>query len=110
MDGSVFWRAALIQAASVAALAIALALALSHSFFEDWGWLVGPLAWIACSLLTARVLRLSALPALAGAFLAGVLSAIGVLLGAHWLGAGVAVIAYAAWCGRLAAREGIAWT
>lgn len=104
MDGSVLWRAAAIQAASVAALAVALALALPHSFFEDWGWIAGPAAWIACAALTARLLSLPRWPALAGAAAAGVLSLIGVLLGVHWLAVAIAVGCFAAWCGRLAAR------
>ena len=41
------WRAALVQALAVAVLSVALAVALPHSFFEDWGWLAGPAAWIA---------------------------------------------------------------
>jgi hypothetical protein len=46
MDRSVLWRAAVVQAAGVAILSVALALALPHSFFDDWGWLAGPAAWI----------------------------------------------------------------
>ena len=57
VDRSVLWRAALVQALAVAVLSIALALALPHSFFEDWGWLAGPGAWIVCALVTARVVR-----------------------------------------------------
>jgi hypothetical protein len=55
---SVLWRAALVQALGVAVLSVALAIALPHSFFEDWGWLAGPGAWMACAALTAVVLRL----------------------------------------------------
>ena len=32
--------------------------ALSEDFFEDWGWLVGPVIWLACSLVTARILEI----------------------------------------------------
>ncbi|MBA3329128.1 MAG: hypothetical protein H0T43_12585 [Solirubrobacterales bacterium] len=56
MDRSVLWRAALLQAVSVAAVAVVLAVALPRSFFEDWGWLAGPGAWAACALLVGRVL------------------------------------------------------
>ena len=45
MDRSVAWRAALLQALLVTAVAVALAVALPRSFFEDWGWLAGPAAW-----------------------------------------------------------------
>lgn len=108
MKRSVAWRAALLQAASVAALSGALALALPRGFFEDWGWLAGPGAWAACAALTAAVLRLPLVAALVGAALAGAPSALAVMLGFHWLGAVLAVAVFAAWCGRLAARgEGV---
>ena len=44
--------------------------------------------------------------ALAGAALAGLPSLVTVLLGAHWLGAPLAVALYGLWCGRLALRPG----
>ena len=111
MDRSILVRAALIQLAAVAALSLLLAAALPHSFFEDWGWLAGPVSWLVCAALTARVLSLPAGPVLAGAVLAGIPSAIAVLAGAHWLGVALAVAAFAAWCARLAANGGrVAWT
>lgn len=106
MDLTVLWRSALIQAGSVVALSLVLVLALPHSFFEDWGWLSGPAAWIACALLTARFVGLPRGPVLLGAALAGIPSAIAVLAGLHWLGVVIAVAAFAAWCGWLAARPG----
>lgn len=109
MSASVFWRAAVVQAIGVAVLSVALALALPHSFFEDWGWIAGPAAWAICALLTARVLRLPPGATLLGAALAGIPSVLAVLVGAHWLGAGLAVLLFAAWCARLDGREA-AWT
>ncbi|HEX7060306.1 MAG TPA: hypothetical protein VF176_10705 [Solirubrobacterales bacterium] len=109
MDTSVFWRAAALQLVAVAALSIALGLALPHDFFEDWGWLAGPAAWMLCAAFTGRVLGLALAPTLIGAALAGIPSAIAVVFGLHWLGAAVAVLVFAAWCGRLP-REGAAWT
>lgn len=103
IDTGLALRAALIQAAAVAVLAVVLALVFSHGFFEDWGWLVGVAAWLACALFTARVLGLPRRGALLGAVLAGVLSAIGVLAGVHWLGLAIAVVAFGLWCGRLEA-------
>lgn len=102
VDLATLWRAALVQALAVAALSVALAVALPHSFFESWGWLAGPGAWAACAALTARVLRLPLLRALAGAAVAGAPSVLAVVIGAHWLGAVVAVGVFAAWCARLA--------
>jgi hypothetical protein len=109
LDRSILWRAALIQLLAVAVLSIALAAALPHRFFDNWGWLVGPAAWMGCAALTARLLRLPMTAALVGAALAGVPSAIAVVLGLHWLGAALAVIAFAIWCARLQRRRA-AWT
>jgi hypothetical protein len=99
MDRRLAVRAALTQAAGVAVLSIALAIALPHSFFEDYGWIAGPGAWALCALLTAHVLSLSKPRTLLGAAVVGIPSLIGVLLGAHWLGAIIAIGVFAAWCG-----------
>jgi hypothetical protein len=105
MDGSVFWRAALLQAATLTATALLLAAALDRQFFVDWGWLAGPAAWAACALVTGAVLRLPLVYVLAGAALAGVPSVITVFAGVHWLGAPFGVALFAVWCARLAARR-----
>ena len=102
MDTATLWRAALLQLAAVALLSIALALALPHDFFVDWGWLVGPLAWLACAGLTARVLALPLNPTLFGAVLAGLPSLAAVLLDVHWAAVGV----FALWCGWWRRRAG----
>lgn len=90
-----------MQVVAVAVLSILLALVFSHGFFESWGWLVGPLAWMACAWLTARVVGLPEAPVLFRAAVAGVPSVLFVLLGLHWLGAAVAVAIFAAWCATL---------
>jgi hypothetical protein len=111
MNRSVLWRAAVAQVAAVAAVSLILAVALPHSFFEDWGWLTGPAAWLGCAALTALALKLDVRGALLGAVLAGVPSALAVVAGVHWLGVAIAVAAFAAWCAGLAARTGGArWT
>ena len=99
MDRGRAVKAALTQAAAVAVLSIALAIALPHSFFDDYGWIAGPAAWALCALVTARVLGLPAGWTLLGAALAGLPSLIGVVLGAHWLGAAIAIVLFGAWCG-----------
>jgi hypothetical protein len=109
MDRSVLWRAAAVQAAGVAILSIALAIALPRSFFDDWGWIAGPVAWAICATVTARVLSLPTGAALLGAALAGLVSLAAVLVGLHWLGAIVAIGLFAIWCARLPARE-VGWT
>jgi uncharacterized membrane protein len=69
-------RAAGIQLLLVGVLFGVLALTVPHDFFRENGMVVGPLAWIGCSLVTGRLLRLSlartALAALAGGVIAGV--------------------------------------
>jgi hypothetical protein len=102
MDVSVLWRAAAVQAVSVAVLSIALALALPHSFFVNWGWLAGPGAWLLCALVTATVVKLPVRRVLVGAALAGLPSVLAVIVGVHWLGAVIAVVLFALWCARLA--------
>jgi hypothetical protein len=96
----VFWRVAVVQVAAVAVLALLLAAVFSHGFFADWGWLVGPLAWLGCAALTARVVGLATGPTLIRAVLAGVVSAIAVAIGAHWLGILVAIALFAWLCAR----------
>jgi hypothetical protein len=99
VDRSIAWRAALLQAVLVAAVAVVLAAALPRSFFEDWGWLAGPGAWGMCALVVARALRLPWLWVLVGAGLSGLLMLPGVFLGAHWIGAPLGLLAFGLWCG-----------
>lgn len=100
LDRSVFWKASAVQLASVAVLSVVLATALGHRFFVDWGWLVGPGAWMFCAAFTAATLRLPLARSLIGAVLAGVPSVLAVLIGVHWLGAVLAVLVFAVWCAR----------
>ena len=102
MDRRIVLRAGAGQAGAVAVVSVALALALPHSFFEDWGWVAGPAAWMLCAALVARVLALPLAGALTGAALAGLPSVLAVVLGVHWLGAAIAIVLFALWCGRLA--------
>jgi hypothetical protein len=94
----VFWRVAVVQLVAVALLSLLLALIFSHGFFESWGWLVGPLAWLGCAWLTARIVGLEPEATLVRAMLAGVVSLLAVLIGQHWLGALVAVGLFAYLC------------
>jgi len=111
MDRSVLWRAAAAQVVAVSVVSLILAVTLPHSFFEDWGWLTGPAAWLACAALTARALHLDVRGVMLGAILAGIPSAIAVLAGVHWLGVIIAIAAFAAWCAWLARRPGgVLWT
>ena len=100
MSSRLFWLSLVVQAAAVGALSGALiALPLSDDFFKDWGFLVGPLAWIACSLITARVLSLPAGYVLFAALAGGVAGTIVLLVTSHWPGVGAALLVFAASCG-----------
>jgi hypothetical protein len=101
VDSEILWRVAIVQIVAVAVLSLLLAIVFSHGFFESWGWLVGPLSWLACAWLTARAVGLPEAAVLLRAVLAGIPSLLFVLLGAHWLGALLAVGIFAALCARL---------
>jgi hypothetical protein len=101
VDVPTLWRAALVQLVAVAVLSIVLALILPHSFFDDWGWIAGPVSWMLCAAFTARVLALPLVPTLVGAALAGLPSIVAVVIGLHWAGAVLAVGLFALWCARL---------
>jgi len=101
VDTGILWRVALVQVVAVALLSLLLGLLLPHGFFETWGWLTGPLAWLACAWLTARIVGLPEPPVLLRAILAGIPSLLFVLLGLHWLGALAAVAIFAVACAYL---------
>jgi hypothetical protein len=101
VDSEILWRVALVQVVAILVLSLALGLLLPGSFFDDFGWLAGPVSWLLCAWLTARVVGLAVEPVLARAVLAGVPSLLFVLVGLHWLGAAVAVAVFALLCARL---------
>ena len=98
MNTEILWKSALIQLVLVAVVSIVLALLLPHSFFEDWGRFSGPLAWVICAAITARILSMPAGRTILGAVLAGIPSLIAVVIGIHWLGVIFAVTLFAFWC------------
>jgi hypothetical protein len=95
-------KALLVQLVLVGVLAVILAIALPKSFFEDWGWLSGPVAWLACAAVTARIVGLPVTGTMVGAVLVGLPALIAVVIGIHWLGTLIAVVLFALWCARLA--------
>jgi ATP/ADP translocase len=109
LNRSILIRSAIAQTVLVGVLSAVLALALGTHFFTRWGWLVGPLAWIACSLVTARLLALATRRTLLGAILAGLPSILAVAIGLHWLGDAIAIVLFALWCGWTAPAPGAAW-
>ena len=101
MDKRLFWRAALTQAAAVAVLAgVLIALPLGDDFFDDYGVVAGPVAWILAAVATALVLRLPWSLALFAAVAGGVAGFLVDAAGAqHWVGVIVAIAVFGACCG-----------
>jgi hypothetical protein len=107
-DRTILWKSALLQLLAVAIVSTVLGLLLPTSFFETWGWVSGPLAWLACAAFTATVLGLDLPRTVLGAALAGLPSVIFVVIGLHWLGALFAALLFALWCARGAATGRLA--
>jgi hypothetical protein len=108
MRFEVFWRVAAVQLVAVGVLSVLLAIVFPDDFFEDWGWLAGSLTWLGCARLTAWAVGLEPAPTLIRAVGAGIVSALFVLTGLHWLGAFVAVVLLAYLCARAPGER--AWT
>ena len=97
MDSSLLARAALVQALLVGALfAVLIALPLGDDFFENYGWTTGPIAWIACAAVAARILSLPPALAVFAAAAGGVAGAIVGLALDHTVGLMVAIGVFAA--------------
>jgi hypothetical protein len=100
MHSRLFWLSLVVQAAGVAVLAgVLIALPLPHDFFKHWGFLVGPIAWIGCTIVTARVLSLPIGYVLFSALAGGVAGTIVMLVTSHWPGVAAALLVFAASCG-----------
>jgi hypothetical protein len=100
VDRRTFWTAFISQALVVAALSgILIALPLGDDFFEDWGWLSGPAAWIVASLVTARVINQPVTAVLFSALAGGVAGTIVFLVTSHWPGVVAGLLVFSASCG-----------
>ena len=97
MDSRLFWKSLIVQALLVGALfGILIALPLGDDFFEDYGFIVGPLAWLVCSAGTARILSVPLAYVLFSAVAAGVCGLIVLLAASHIAGMIVALLVFAA--------------
>ena len=99
MSVRLFWKSLAVQAAVLAVPFALLALTLDRGFFEDWGWLAGPLVWLLASLVTARVLSLPLGFALFSAVAGGVAGSILFLVASHAAGMAAGLLVFAASCG-----------
>jgi hypothetical protein len=110
MSRSILLRTALVQTLLVGALSVALVVPLGDTFFKHWGWLIGPVAWIACAFGSSLILRLPRRRTLIGAVVAGIPSVIFVIVGLHTLGDVVAIAVFACWCAWRASVGAPAWS
>jgi hypothetical protein len=100
MDKGLFLRSLAVQAVAIAVVfGVLIALPLGDDFFEDYGWVTGPVAWIACSLVTARVLSIPAGLVLFAALAGGVAGALVSLVTSHTVGLVISLLVFAASCG-----------
>jgi hypothetical protein len=96
LNARLFWKALVAQAIAVAIPFAILGVALSHDFFEDWGWLVGPIVWLACSVVTGRILSLPRLYVLFAAVAGGVAGLLVMLATSHTAGLIAALLVFSA--------------
>ncbi len=100
MDKGLFLRALVVQALAVGIVfGVLIALPLGDDFFKDYGWVTGPVAWIACSLVTGRVLSIPAGLVLFAALAGGVAGALVALVTSHTVGLVISLLVFAASCG-----------
>ena len=99
MNARLFWTSLVVQAVVVAIPFVILGLALDEDFFEDWGWLAGPVVWLACAAVTGRILSLPLGYVLFSAVAGGVAGAIVFLAASHWAGMAAGLLVFAASCG-----------
>ncbi len=100
MDRGLFLRSLAVQALAVAAVfAVLVALPLGGDFFEDYGIVTGPVAWVACSAVTARLLSLPIGLALFAALAGGVAGALVALVTSHTVGLVIGLLVFGASCG-----------
>jgi hypothetical protein len=99
LNARLFWKALIVQFVVVAIPFAILGLTLSHGFFEDWGWLVGPVVWLACSVVTGLILALPRLYVLFAAVAGGVAGLLVMLATSHTPGLIAALLVFAASCG-----------
>ena len=99
MNARLFWKALIVQFIVVAIPFAILGLALDEDFFENWGWLVGPVIWLACSVVTGRILKLPLAYVLFSAVAGGVAGLLVMLATSHLPGLIAALLVFSASCG-----------
>ena len=99
MNARLFWKSLAVQALVLAVPFVVLGLTLDESFFEDWGWLAGPVVWLACCGGDGADPVAAAGYVLFSAVAGGVAGAIVFLVASHWAGMAAGLLVFAASCG-----------
>lgn len=99
MSKGLFLKALGVQTLLIAVVfATLVALPLREGFFEDYGLITGPVAWIGCSLITAQLLRMPTGYVLFAALAGGVAGVIVSLVTSHTPGLIVSLLVFGASC------------
>jgi hypothetical protein len=98
VNTGLFWRVLAVQALAIAVLFAILGLSIPHHVFDDYGFAIGPVAWVACSLVTGRVLSLPLGFVLFAALAGGVAATIVLIVANHWAGLVAGTLVFAASC------------
>ena len=94
-----FWLSFGVQALAVAVLfGLLIAAPLPEDFFEDYGYFTGPIAWIVCTIISARLLPIPAGIVLFNALAGGVAGFLVGLVAGHTPGLVIALLVFAASC------------
>jgi hypothetical protein len=96
LNARLFWKALIVQFIVVAIPFAILGAALDHDFFEDWGWLAGPVIWLACSAVTGRILNLPMTYVLFSAVAGGVAGLLVMLATSHLPGLIASLLVFSA--------------
>ena len=100
MNQGLFWRSLAVQGLIVGALfGFLVLLPLDEDLFKDYGFVIGPVSWFGCSLVTARLLSLPPALALFAALAGAVAGFLVGLVAGHGPGMVVGLLVFAASCG-----------
>jgi hypothetical protein len=99
VNARLFWKSLAVQAIVIAIPFTILALTVDESFFRSWGWAIGPAIWLACSLVSARILAMPLGYVLFSAVAGGVAGGIVMVATSHTPGLVAALLVFAASCG-----------
>jgi hypothetical protein len=99
VNARLFWKSLAVQAIVIAIPFTILALTVDESFFKSWGWAVGPVIWLACAVVSARILAMPPGYVLFSAVAGGVAGGIVMVATSHTPGLVAALLVFAASCG-----------